>query len=166
MNLPDNPTKSFKVKNPHLYPSWVSNPGAVQLKADTTDAAPGVFPFCIKIPGQIRGGKNNMVVTRTGLHFPRPEWATWRDQVVAIIKLQLPKNWVPVSEPCDMFLEYVSGDKRRRDMPAIVDSIFHCLEKAGVVTDDTFLWVGRSIRGYDKNHPMARMEFYQQGDLP
>ena len=169
MNLPDNPIKSFQARNPHLYPSWKQmqdKPGAVPLKLDTANAAPGVFPFAIKIPGQIRGGKNNMVVTRTGLHFPRPEWATWRDQVVALIKLQLPRYWVPISEPCGVFLEYVAGDKRRRDMPAIVDSIFHCLEKAGVVKDDALLWVCKSTRSYDKQNPMARMEFYRNGDLP
>lgn len=125
------------------------------LDGRSADAAPGVFPFTIKIPGQIKGGKNNMIVTRTGMHFPKPEWAKWRNVTVALIKLQLPPGWKPISEPCDVFLEYVAGDRRRRDMPAIVDSIFHCLEKAGVVEDDTLLWITGSTRQYDKENPMA-----------
>jgi Holliday junction resolvase RusA-like endonuclease len=141
------------------------SPGAVPLKLETANAVPGVKSerwFSIEIPGQIRGGKNNMIVTRSGMHFPKPEWAKWRDVTVALIKLQLPPGWKPISRPCDVHLEYVAGDKRRRDMPAILDSIFHCLEKAGVVEDDVLIWVTESTRSYDKINPMARMEFRQQ----
>jgi len=110
--------------------------------------------------GQIRGGKNNMVVTRSGLHFPKKEWAKWRDEKVAEIKGQLPQDWEPISAPCNMNLFYVSGDKRRRDQPAIIDAIFHVLEKAGVVKDDTLIWVSKSTRDYDKENPLAEMEIY------
>jgi Holliday junction resolvase RusA-like endonuclease len=109
----------------------------------------------IVIPGQIRGGKNNMVVTRTGLHFPKPEWAKWRDEAVSGVKHQIPIGFEPISQPVDMTLYYCAGDRRRRDMPAILDSIFHVLEKAGVVKDDTLLWVTHSWRGYDKKEPKA-----------
>ena len=138
------------------------SPGAVALKAHTGNAALGALPFTINISisGQIMGGKNNMIVTRTGLHFPRPAWAKWRDQVVREIKSQLPAGWQPIGVPCDVSLEYVAGDRRRRDMPAILDSIFHCLEKAGVVTDDTLLWIAKSSRRHDKQNPMARLEFF------
>ena len=42
------------------------------------------------ISGQVRGGKNNMVVTRSGLHFPKKEWAKWRDEKVAEVKSSFP----------------------------------------------------------------------------
>jgi crossover junction endodeoxyribonuclease RusA len=112
---------------------------------------------CLVISGQIRGGKNNMIVTRTGLHFPKPEWARWRDQAVAQIKRQLPPCLKPLDVRINMRLKYIAGDKRRRDMPAILDSIFHVLEKAGVVVDDTQIWVTESSRSYDKEKPMALM---------
>lgn len=118
--------------------------------------APG---FSILIPGQIFGGKNNMIVTRSGLHFPKKSWAQWRNRVVMLIKAQLPEDWKPINEPRNVHLEYVAGDKRRRDMPAIVDSIFHCLEKAGVVEDDNLIWISSSTRSYDKEKPFARIEF-------
>jgi len=103
-----------------------------------------------------------MMVTRSGLHFPKPEWARWRNETVILIKEQLPEGWKPISEPFNVCLDYIAGDKRRRDMPAIIDSIFHCLEKAGVVEDDTLLWVTQSSRFYDKSKPMARLTFTQQ----
>jgi crossover junction endodeoxyribonuclease RusA len=109
------------------------------------------------ITGQIRGGKNNMIVTRTGMHFPKPEWAKWRDNAVAEIKRQLPPCFKPLDVPINMRLNYIAGDKRRRDMPAILDSIFHVVERAGVVTDDSLIWVVESSRSYDKEHPMAIM---------
>lgn len=111
----------------------------------------------IVITGQIRGGKNNMVVTRTGRHFPKPEWAKWRDEAVLGVKEQLPPCFQPKDVLIDVYLDYYAGDKRRRDMPAIIDSIWHVLEKAGVVTDDANLWITGSTRHYDKDSPRAEL---------
>lgn len=109
----------------------------------------------IIISGQIKGGKNNINTTKTGHRYPNKGWATWRDMAVYEVKKQLPKDFNAISKPVDVTLVYIAGDKRRRDMPAIIDSIFHVLEKAGVVEDDTLLWVTQSIRLYDKKAPMA-----------
>jgi len=115
--------------------------------------------YRIVILGQIAGGKNNIVITRTGHRFPKPAWAKWRDNAVESVKSQLLQPWTPISEPANIRLEYWAGDKRRRDMPAIIDSIFHVLEKSGVVTDDWHLWVAGSHRGYDKENPRAVITF-------
>lgn len=117
-------------------------------------------PTVLKIvmTGQIRGGKNNMIVTRSGHRFPKKEWAKWRDAKVAEIRKQLPYGFAPIHKPVEAVLCYVAGDKKRRDMPAIIDSIFHCLERANVVTDDTLLWVTTSSRCYDKQNPRVEIE--------
>ena len=109
----------------------------------------------ITITGQIKGGKNNMIVTRSGLHFPKKDWAKWRDAAVIEIRSQIPAGWKPIDTPTSIRLEYVAGDKRRRDQPAIIDSIFHCLEKSGFCTDDTHLWVAESSRTYNAQSPRA-----------
>ena len=110
----------------------------------------------ITITGQILGGKNNIVITRTGKRFPKASWAKWRDAKVSEVR----KQWKgqPIDSPTNIRLDYFAGDKRRRDMPAIIDSIFHVLEKACVVTDDTHLWVSESFRGYDKANPRAEIK--------
>ena len=127
-------------------------------KLKPEDAAPSVIPMIlIYIFGQIRGGKNNMIVTRNGLHFPKPEWAKWRDEAVTQVRKQLPA-FKQFTEPVNMRLDYFAGDRRRRDMPAILDSIFHVLEKAGVVSDDSLIWVTESSRGYDKKNPRCAMQ--------
>ncbi len=119
----------------------------------------GSCPLIIIIEGQILGGKNNMIVTRTGHRFPKPAWAKWRNATVAAVKAQIPAGFKPYDAPVNARLTYVAGDRRRRDMPAIIDSIFHVLEKAGVVTDDTYVWFTESSRNYDKSKPRAVIDF-------
>lgn len=111
----------------------------------------------IIIRGQVRGGKNNLVVTRTGKRFPRKAWAAWRDDAVRQVKAQLPKGWTPIDTDCPVSFNYVSGDRKRRDKPAILDAVFHVLENAGVVTDDTLLWDTYSTREYDKSNPRVEI---------
>ncbi len=116
-------------------------------------------PLHIVVSGQIMGGKNNICITRTGHRYPNAKWAKWRDLAVRSVQSQLPIDFKKICEPVNISLDYYTRDKRRRDMPAIVDSIFHVLEKAGVVSDDTHLWVIRSTRSYDKANPRADIRF-------
>lgn len=111
----------------------------------------------ITIQSQVRGGKNNMGVSRSGHHYPNKKWAAWRDEAVAQVKRQLPTTFCTITTPVNMRLDYVAGDRRRRDMPAIIDSIFHVLEKSGFVSDDTLLWFTESSRSYDPKKPQAEM---------
>lgn len=117
----------------------------------------GTKLMSIVIKGQIRGGKNNMIVTKKGKHIPKKPWADWRDQAVRQVMNQLPSNWEPISTPTNVRIDYIAGDRKRRDFPAICDSIWHVLEKAGFVVDDTLLWPAQSSRGYDKESPFARI---------
>jgi len=100
-----------------------------------------------------------MGVTRTGRHYAKPTFARWRDDAVRQIHPQLPFPWTVIAVPCNVRLDYVAGDKRRRDMPAVLDAIFHALEKAGVVKDDTLIWVAQSSRSYDKAAPGVTITF-------
>jgi Holliday junction resolvase RusA-like endonuclease len=108
------------------------------------------------ITGQIRGGKNNITVTRAGRRFPNAQWAKWRD--VAVLEVLHQRGLLAmIEEPTSIRLDYFAGDHRRRDMPAIVDAIFHVLEKAGAVKDDTLLWITESTRNFSKANPRAEI---------
>lgn len=112
--------------------------------------------ICLKIVGQIKGGKNNIGITRDGKRYPKADWANWRDEAVEGIRRQWAEiGAATIDQPVNIRLEYTAADHRRRDMPAILDSIFHVLEKSGVVADDTLLWVSESTRNYDREHPRA-----------
>lgn len=118
------------------------------------------IPACrlfLTIKGQVRGGKNNMGTTKAGHHYAKKPFKTWRDDAIAQVKSQLLPHWTPIDCPATVRLDYTAGDKRRRDMPAIIDALWHVLEKSGVVTDDTFLWITNSVRKYDKKSPGVSM---------
>lgn len=95
----------------------------------------------IKISGIIYGGKNNLVVTRTGHRYPNATWEKWRDSKIYEVKQQLRKHpdFETIDYPCGVEIHYTKGDNRRRDLPAILDSLWHLMEKCNVVTDDTLL---------------------------
>lgn len=146
-------TQWFEEKLAKKFPK-VALPEAVKFPSK---AEPGKLRLVIC--GQIRGGKNNIIITRTGRRFPNRVWAKWRDEAVRGIKEQLPRFFKPISEPCRVRLTYVAQDMRRRDFPAICDAVWHVLEKAGVVADDTLLWPAESTRSYDKHSPRCEIEF-------
>lgn len=127
--------------------------------------APPAHPksqLVLRLTGQVRGGKNGMGVSRTGHHYAKPTFKTWRDDAVDQICMQLADYdpcFRPFTEPCGVRLDYVSGDKRRRDMPAVIDAVWHVLERAGVVQDDCLLWACDSSRSYDKSSPGVTITF-------
>jgi Holliday junction resolvase RusA-like endonuclease len=100
-----------------------------------------------------------MGVTKSGRHYAKPTFKRWRDDAVRQIHPQLPFPWTAIAVPCNVRLDYVAGDKRRRDMPAVLDAVWHVLEKAGVVADDTLLWAVQSSRSYDKAAPGVTITF-------
>jgi Holliday junction resolvase RusA-like endonuclease len=113
----------------------------------------------LHIKGQIRGGKNSVQTTKTGHRYPNKMWAKWRDEAVKSVKAQLPAYFETINVHQPVRLTYLAGDKRRRDQPAIIDAVWHVLEKAGVISDDTLLWATESTRGYDKDNAGATIKF-------
>lgn len=103
----------------------------------------------IRIDGQVKGGKNNVGITRSGKRYPKPEFALWRDQAVAQVRQQT-RGMKPIDKPVTVIIHYFPGDRRRRDCPALLDGIWHVLERAGVVKDDTLLGgIGKCVLFYN-----------------
>ena len=106
----------------------------------------------IRIWGQVRGGKNNVLMTRTGHRYPNPVFAKWRDNAVIQVRSQMRGGVLAV--PLKALVNYWREDNRRRDVPALLDGIWHVLERAGVVKDDTLIsevhWLPM---GVDKTNP-------------
>jgi len=90
------------------------------------------------LPGQLPSGKNAVIVTRTGLRFPKKRFTAWRDVALTAIRLQLGGHRDVALVTCDVSLAvvYATGDKRRRDLPGILDAICHLLEKSNILADD------------------------------
>ena len=103
----------------------------------------------ITISGQAKGSKNNVLMTRHGRRYPKPNFAAWRDYAILEVKGQ---NVLmePISRPVDVIIHYFPEDRRRRDVPGIIDGIWHVLERAGVVKDDALLGgFGKSVIFYN-----------------
>jgi Holliday junction resolvase RusA-like endonuclease len=86
-------------------------------------------------------GKNNMGVTRTGIHYPKPAFVNWRKNVMAQVIEQTPKDWKPI-DSYDYSWVFVirPPDNRRRDLPAVLDSLYHVFCKTGIVADDCYIY--------------------------
>lgn len=110
----------------------------------------------LNISGKIKSGKNNMGITRSGKHYPLPEWAKWRDKVVSDIRKQF--SGEPLNFPCRIEIKYVAGDKRRRDVPGMMDALWHCFERAGLIEDDKFFTEVHWESLYDKENPGVRIQ--------
>ena len=94
------------------------------------------------LKGQVRGGKNNIIVTKEGRRFPNPQFKAWATQAhyqlcsqTVQYRYQLP---IDSHEYSWVFL-YTPEDNRRRDCTAVLDGVMHVLESAKIVTDDRYV---------------------------
>jgi len=109
-----------------------------------------------RITGQVRGGKNNMLVTRSGQHYPNPLFSAWKLKAMAQLRAQIRPGFAMVDSPdWNWDFHYVPEDKRRRDVTAILDSVFHVFEKVGIVKDDSLI---KHLR-FDENRPDKIMPY-------
>jgi Holliday junction resolvase RusA-like endonuclease len=89
------------------------------------------------LKGPVRGGKNHMLLDpRTGRHYPSSGWAAWRDQAVAQL---WPQGCQRFTEPVSLLADYYPPDRRRRDATALLDAVFHVLEHASILVDDSLV---------------------------
>ena len=140
---------------PKCPPALASAPPAAPVESRAAD----VPKVVLRLKGQVRGGKNNMGRTKTGKSYPKKVFADWRAEAIRQIRAQLPSGWTPIAVPVNVRIDYVAEDRRRRDFPAICDALWHALERAGVVKDDTLLWPAQSSRSYDKAAPGVTISF-------
>ena len=140
---------------PKCPPSLACAPPAAPVAPRAADMP----RLVLRLKGQVRGGKNNMGHTKTGKSYPKKLFADWRAEAIRQIRAQLPSGWTPIAVPCNVRLDYVAEDRRRRDFPAICDALWHALERAEVCVDDTLLWPAQSSRSYDKAAPGVTISF-------
>lgn len=79
-----------------------------------------------------------MQITRTGLHYPNPAFSKWRSDMARQITAQL-ATITALTVPVKAGIEYWPGDLRRRDVPAILDALWHLLEFCRILKDDALI---------------------------
>ena len=122
----------------------------------------------LTITGQIRGGKNAIRTTQTGQRYPTKTFKDWSAKACLQIWEQtgLPHEIKPFDEPLWININYWPGDARVRDIPAIVDALFHVLEAAGVVVNDKWFQEMRyEQHEIDKANPRVELEICEIGEF-
>lgn len=119
--------------------------GKRALQAECNHAPPSQS-FTVTLSGQLPSGKNSIKTTRTGKRYPTKRFVEWRDAAVGHVYRERCKVFNLVSQmrvpmfrkPTELSIEvhYAAGDLRRRDIPGMLDALFHVLERALVVEDD------------------------------
>jgi len=118
------------------------------------------------LAGQLPSGKNAIKTTRTGQRYPSKRFKEWRDEQVCAIRR---RRWELTVAPSPTLLDhpaftaihpvrceihYTPGDRRRRDVPGMLDALWHVLEKALIVEDDAQItavtWVEEKL---DRDNP-------------
>lgn len=89
---------------------------------------------------QIPSGKNHVRITRTGRRYPAARFAQWRASAYQQVRAQLIsqpawRQW-PNGAPMILIVSYRPLDRRRRDVPGMLDALLHLLERATVLQDD------------------------------
>lgn len=88
-----------------------------------------------KLAGPLKSGKNQVQITRKGHRYPLPQFVEWRTEALRQLKEQLPKI-VTTDQDVSIVVDYVPPDRRRADMPGLLDALCHLLERGGVLKDD------------------------------
>jgi len=112
----------------------------------------------IVIKGQVRGGKNNIIVCRNGMRVPSAKFKAWVGSATGQILSQVTERFGDTE--LKVCIRYFAGDKRRRDIPAIVDALFHVLEKVNITNDDFLIKDLCFYQAYDRENPRAEIELY------
>ena len=100
--------------------------------------------FHVTLPGPVKGGKNSIGITRTGMRYPKKAFVEWRNRsawyVLAAKRLLIGKTF-PILVPVRATIHYYPPDRRRRDVPALIDGLWHLLEHkdCGIVADDALI---------------------------
>lgn len=102
-----------------------------------------------RVPGQCLSGKNHVQMTRTGRRYPLARWAAWRDEIVRHVQAVMAAHGgpFPVTAPCRCLLIFTHADRRRRDIPGLMDALYHVFERAGLIADDSLFVEGSQTTG-------------------
>lgn len=95
----------------------------------------------LQFSGVQTSGKNHQGRTREGRVYPTKHFAAWRDLFAGQFLMQKrPWNrYFPLQEPVVIWITYVPGDARIRDVPGMEDALWHLFEWLGCITNDRLL---------------------------
>lgn len=92
------------------------------------------------LANQLPGGKNRVHTTRSGHRYPEARFVAWRQDALFELQTQLQGvQGLPYRHPVALQVVYCAKDRRRRDLDAMLGTLGHLLERAGVLADDSLI---------------------------
>lgn len=113
--------------------------------------------ICIELKGGMVSGKNQQGTDpRTGHRFPNARFKRWREKMLPQVRAAkqaagMGDRWFIC--PLAFWVEYWPADGIHRDMPGLMDALFHLMEQGRVVENDNQF---EECRGW-KKHPADRI---------
>lgn len=107
--------------------------------------------YTYKILGETPSKKNSRITLKNGMTIPSKYYQTWhKEAAVQVYNQTLPEK--PIDSPIVVYLDFVHGDKRRRDSDNGTSSIMDLLQDCNVIQDDNWQIIKTIIitNRYDK----------------
>lgn len=93
----------------------------------------------IYLKGETPSKKNSRINLANGRSFPSKRYLEWhKSATVQVYEQTKPKM---IDYPCRIEIEFIHGDKKRRDSDNMVSSVLDLLVDTGVLADDNWLVV-------------------------
>lgn len=117
--------------------------------------------------GGLVGGKNMIQTAYVGgrkIRYPTANFKRWREDFGNQLWGQKLGFKLPVEVPVWFKVDYHPHDRRSRDIPGMMDALFHLMEHCHVVADDKLF---RQCRGWMEHEPTVGggMVIFQMGEL-
>lgn len=112
----------------------------------------------IALTGQLPSGKNQVQLLFRGgkvVKYPNKTFQNWRRSAAQEILTQGPPK-TPIASPVAIVFDYWPGDKRTRDVPGMLDALFHLLVYAKVLKDDGLIYNVTWTR-HEVNRPFPKV---------
>lgn len=114
--------------------------------------------------GQIPSGKNAIKITRAGHRYPSKRFSKWRE----LVRFMVPEVPQPLDKQHELSITiiYYAGNLIRRDVPGMIDALFHLFEYCGLVEDDArfknVTWVDG---GLDRARPRCEIQIQERKNV-
>lgn len=117
-----------------------SNTTPAGVIAGAIPAPSPIFPCRFLLRLQMCSGKNRVMKTKSGHHYPGKRFVAWRAEAMRQLSEQAPINKPTQGMPVTMTIEYWPGDVRTRDVTGMQDALFYLVVHAGIIEDDGLIF--------------------------
>lgn len=119
---------------------------ALISEAGSNPALSPLFSCRFSLRLQMCSGKNRVIKTKSGRHYPGTRFVAWRAEAMRQLSAQAPLTKPTQGMPVSMTIDYWPGDLRTRDVTGIEDALFYLVVHAGILENDGLIYECHFLR--------------------